>query len=370
MNSDTISNSIKAAPLADPDDPLAEGERARKLSTEVEGVKALVEGIRLINDTVLVQVLFSLWESGFYEFSLTHPDFRVEEAADELHLDAKILEHLLEYLIGRGICWSADARFGLTEGGARLSNVVLRGTMNLYIGGYGALLRNIGPLLRKEMAQTDFNDLRSARHTVNGTEQLICIRTAQAVLQVLRRRKVRGVAQLACRTGEFLIELSRSEPSLCGIGIDRNPERIALARAKAKRHGLDSCLQFVTADIGRDPLPIEESTCKIEALAAIYFLHEVGRMGRERIVDLLRQIRSAYPGRLFLFAETLPVSPAPPGRKPPNTYSQIDYRLIHRLRRQGLPLPPAEWQSIAEEAGLKNLEIQDVYGSALYVAEL
>lgn len=370
MNTDSSSIPTNSAPLAQPNDPLAEGARARKLSSDIEGVKALVEGLRLINDTVLTQVLFALWDSGFYEFSLTHPRFRVEEAADELHLDRKILEYLLEYLIGRGIVQSTEGQFALTDHGARLSNVVLRGTMNLYIGGYGPLLANIGPLLRKQMTQSDFNNLRSARHTVNGTEQLICIRTAQAVLQILRRRNLHVIAQLACRTGEFLIELTRCEPSIYGIGIDKSPERIAMARTKAVLQAVDSRLRFMTAEVGRDPLPIEEPAQKVEALAAIYFLHEVGRFGREKIVDLLRNVRTAYPGRLFLFAETLPAGAAPPTRKPPATFSQIDYRLIHRLRGQGLPLAPAQWQSIIEEAGLKNFEVQDIYGSALYIAEL
>src|SRR5580704_14058538 len=95
MSADTTSKATPAAPPLQPDDLLAEGARARKLSAEVEGVKCLVEGTRLINDTVLTQVLFALWDSGFYEFSLTHPRFQVQEAADELHLDATLLRWLL-----------------------------------------------------------------------------------------------------------------------------------------------------------------------------------------------------------------------------------------------------------------------------------
>src|SRR5262249_25940477 len=121
-----------ATPRVQPFDLLAEGARARKLSSEVEGVKALIEGTRLVNDAILAHVLFALWDSGFYEYSLTHPRFQVAQAAEELHLDATVLKWLADYLVGRGILQVIDGEMGLTDRGARLSNVLLRGTLNVY----------------------------------------------------------------------------------------------------------------------------------------------------------------------------------------------------------------------------------------------
>lgn len=360
-----------AVPPAQPDDLLAEGARARKLSADVEGVKSLVEGIRLVNDTILVQVLFALWESGFYEYSLTHPLFEVQEAADELRLDATLLRWLLDYLVGRGIVHATDGQMGLTEHGSRLSNVLLRGTTNLYIGGWGPQLANIGQLLRKEMTQAEYSNLRSGRHTVMGTEQLTCVRTGPAVLKILARRKLRGVLHIACRTGQFLVELARSEPSLLGIGVDKVPERIAAAEANALSYGVASRLRFVTAEAGRDRLPLDDGSLdKIDVVVALYLLHEVARDGSQRVVELLRQFKEMIPGRLLLFMETLPGGATPQGKKTPATFSQLDYLLIHRMRGQGLPLPPADWKSILAEAGLKLLEFQEAYSSGLYLAEL
>jgi hypothetical protein len=353
-----------------PHDLLAEGARARKLSAEVDGVKALLEGTRLLNDTVLVQVLFSLWDSGFYEYSLMHPQFPVQAAADQLGLDARVLQCLLEYLVGRDIIRAADGEFALTERGIRLSNILFCGILNLYFGGWGPLLSNIGPLLRKEMSQADFIRLRSPRHTVKGTEQLASIRAVPAVLEVVNRRQLQGVFHAACRTGEFLIALARSQPALHGIGADKSAERIAAATANAAEHGIGSRLQFITAEVGRDPWPLDpESLGKIDLIVALYLLHEVGRHGRGEIVEFLRQIKRMYAGRLFLFMETLPYVP-PEGKKPPATFTQLDYLLIHRIRGQGLPLPTAEWKSIVEEAGLNLLEFKEVFGSGLYLAEL
>jgi len=371
MSAAANSNSITEAASPQPYDLLAEGARARKLSAEVDGVKSLIEGTRLVNDAVLAQVLFALWDSGFYEFSLTHATFQIQAAADELRLDPTHLRWLLEYLVGRGFLQDADGTFSLTDRGARLSNVLLRGTMDLYIGGYGPLLANMGRLLRREILQDDFKHLRSGRHTVRGTEQLICVRTVPAVLKILAQRKLTRVLNIACRTGQFLIELARSEPALQGIGIDKATDRVAASQANALAHGVDSRVRFVKAELGRDPWPLDaESIDQIDAVATLYFFHEVARFGRHKVVGLLRQIKETFPGRLLLFMETMPYEPPPQGTKLPQTFSQLDYLLIHRIRDQGLPLPSAEWRSILEEAGLKLVEVQEIYWSGLYLAEL
>jgi SAM-dependent methyltransferase len=372
MNADTNSQSAPTVPAAQPDDLRAEGARARKLAADVEGVKCLVEGTRLVNDMVLCQVLFALWDSGFYEFSLTHKQFQVQEAADELQLDATLLQWLLSYLMGRGIIRATDGRMGLTEHGARLSNVLLRGTMNLYIGGWGPQLANIGPLLRKEITKAEYKELRSGRHTVMGTEQLSCVRAAPAISKLLAGRRLRGVLHLACRTGQFLIELARSEPALHGIGIDKAPERIAAAQANALHYDVGSRLRFLTAEVGDEPLPLnDELVRRIDVVAALYLFHEVARHGRQRVVGMLQQIKTMFPGRLLVFMETLPYDDKQIlGKKPPQSFTQLDYLLIHRIRDQGLPLPPSDWEAILEEAGLKFLEVQDVYSAGLYLAEL
>jgi SAM-dependent methyltransferase len=359
--------SASTVPPAEPRDLLAEGARVRKLSADVEGVKALVEGTRLVNDAVLTQVLFALWDSGFYEYSLTHPLFEVSRAAQDLGLDEALLRSLLDYLVGRGIIRTVDGQMGLSERGARLSNVLLRGTMNVYVGGWGAQLAKLGPLLRKEIALADFKELRSGRHAVMGTEQMAGIRALPAVSKVLARRKLTGVLHLACRTGRFLIDLARLEPTLGGIGVDRDAERIASAEANASRDGVASRVRFAVGDVARDPLPLDD---RIDVVLALYLLHEVGRHGRQKVVELLQHIKSRCPGRQFLFLETLPYIPLTEGSKPPATFSQLDYLVLHRIRGQGLPLPAAEWKSILEEAGLKLVEFQEVFWTGLYLAQL
>jgi SAM-dependent methyltransferase len=358
-------------PPADPHDLLAEGARARKLSAEVEGVKCMMEGIRLINNTILAQVLFSLWDSGFYEYSLTHPRFSAAQAAEELHLDAEVLLTLLHHLVGCGVLRVAEEQMELTEYGSRLSNIVVRGALNLNIGGYGAQVANIGPLLRKEVTRAEIERFHSGDHSSLGTEQLTSVRLVPAVLKLLAEHDLHHMLHLACGSGGFLVQMARSDPSFHGMGIDKLAQRIAGAEKKLRRYGLESRIRLMQAEIGVDPLPLDEETrSQFDVIASIYLLHEIGRYGRQRIVDVLRQIKASFPGKLFLFSETMPPDTPDSVRKPPGQYSQLDYLLIHRLRGKGMPLPPAEWKSIVAEAGIKLIDFKEVYSIGLFLAEL
>jgi len=358
-------------PPADPNDLLAEGARARKLSGELEGVKCMAEGMRMLNNAVLAQVLLALWDSGFYEYSLTHPHFSAAEAAETLHLDAEVLLTLLHHLVGYGILSVTEGQFELTGYGSRLSNVVMRGVLNINLGGYGGQLNNIGPLLRRETTRAEIEKTHSTVHSGLGTEELTSVRLVPAVQQVLAERNLHSLLHLACGAGGFLVQMARSDPEFRGVGIDKLPEKIAGSQEKIRRYGLESRLRVMQSEIGVDPLPLDEAErSRIEVVASIYLLHEVGRYGRQRIVDLLRQIKASFPGKLFLFSETMPPDTPDSVKKPPSQYSQLDYLLIHRLRGKGMPLPAEEWKSILADAEIKLLDYREVYSIGLFLAEL
>lgn len=358
-------------PPAVPDDLLAEGARARKLSGEIEGVKCMAEGMRMISNTILTHVLLALWDSGFYEYSLTHPRFSAAEAAQTLRVDPEVLLTLLHYLVGCGILNAAEGHFELNEYGSRLSNVVMRGVLNINLGGYGAQLREIGPLLRREVTRTEIDRFHSTVHSGLGTEELTSVRLVPAVLKILAERNLHSLLHLACGAGGFLVQMARSDAEFRGIGIDKLPEKIAGAEEKIRRYGLESHLRVMQAEIGAEPLPLNEAERgQIDVVASIYLLHEIGRYGRQRIVDLLREIKQAFPGKLFLFSETMPPDTPDSVKKPPSQYAQLDYLLIHRLRGKGMPLPAEEWKSILADAEIKLIDYREVYSIGLFLAEL
>jgi ubiquinone/menaquinone biosynthesis C-methylase UbiE len=191
------------------------------------------------------------------------------------------------------------------------------------------------------------------------------------VLKILAERNLHSMLHLACGSGGFLVQMARSDPSFHGIGIDRLPGKIAGAEEKLRRYGLESRIRLMQAVIGVEPLPLDEETrSQIDVVASIYLLHEIGRCGRQRIIDVLRQIKVSFPGKLFLFSETMPPAAPDSVKKQPAQYSQLDYLLIHRLRGKGMPLPAEEWKSIVAEAGLKLIDFKEVYSIGLFLAEL
>jgi len=280
-------------------------------------------------------------------------------------------ESLLHHLVGCGVLRVAEGQMGLTEYGSRLSNIVLRGTININVGGYGSQVANIGPLLRKEVTREEIEESHSGFHSGLGTEQLTSVRLVPSVLKILAERNLHSMLHLACAAGGFLVQVARSDPSFRGIGIDKSAQKIAKAHEKLRRYGLESRIRLIQEEIGVEPLPLDEQTrSQIDVVASIYLLHEIGRYGRQRIVDVLRQIKASFPGKLFLFSETMPPNTPDSVRKQPSQYSQLDYLLIHRLRGKGMPLPAEEWKSIIADAGLKLIEFKEVYSIGLFLAEL
>src|SRR5262245_47366798 len=103
------------------------------------------EATNLISQMLLAQALFALWDNGFYELVERRPDFALAEAADELQVDAHVLEIILDYLTGRGLVGRTGERLHLTERGKAYHNVVLRGLVTLYCGGYNGVVSQLAP---------------------------------------------------------------------------------------------------------------------------------------------------------------------------------------------------------------------------------
>jgi cyclopropane fatty-acyl-phospholipid synthase-like methyltransferase len=243
--------------------------------------------------------------------------------------------------------------------------------LNINLGGYGTQLTNIGPLLRKEVTREEIERSHSGVHSGLGTEQLTSVRLVPSVLKILAERNLHSMLHLACAAGGFLTQMARSDPSFRGIGIDKSAQKIAGAEEKFRRYGLESRIRLIQAEVGVEPLPLDEQTrSQIDVVASIYLLHEIGRHGRQRIVDVLRQIKASFPGKIFLFSETMPPATPDSVKKQPAQYSQLDYLLIHRLRGKGMPLSAEEWKSILADAELKLIDFKEIYSIGLFLAEL
>jgi SAM-dependent methyltransferase len=336
-------------------DLLREAELARAID-----FSAGAEELGLSSSVVYAHVLFALWDSGFYEYVRAHPRFDRARAADQLGFDETTFEWLLYYLVGRGVMRATpDGELELTEKGHGVTNTLARGLLNLYVGGYGALLARLGPLLRREIQLDDPSLDRSVRHAAAGTEDMTCVRVIPCVVDVLQQHGVRGVLDLGSGTGGFLTQWVRLTGGW-GVGVDMAPSALAAARVGAERDGMADRLTFVLAEVGKGQLPIDESLAhRIDAVTAMFFLHELGRDGGDQGVErALAAIGSQFPGKLLLVLEMNPVDVyALNGRAPPSM-DALDYHFIHPLSRQGAPRPKHVWEQLYRQAGMQLLDVR------------
>jgi ubiquinone/menaquinone biosynthesis C-methylase UbiE len=317
------------------------------------------EEIGLASAFVYAQVLHALWDSGFYEHVRAHPRFVVAEAVADLGYDPMTFRWLLYYLVGRGVLRSpAPGEMELTEKGRRVTNTIARGLLNLYVGGYSALLANLGPLLRREIHLDDPRLDRSARHAAAGTEDVTCVHVVPQVVEILKEHEVRTVLDLGCGTGGFLIQWAHLAGG-AGVGVDMSAGALSAARANAASHGVADRLSFLLAEVGEGPLPIDAGdAARVDAITAMFMLHEFGRAGDAAIARVLSALRAQFPGRLLLALEMAPVDVLALNGHPPPAMDALDYHFIHPLSRQGEPRPKEAWQAMYEEAGMKLLAVR------------
>lgn len=331
------------------------------------------EELALASSWVYAQVLFALWDSGFYEFVRERPRFTRAEAEAALGLCPEVFASTVFYLIGRGVLRPVgEDALELTEKGTRVHNTLARGLINLYVGGYAGLLARLGPLLRGEIEPDDPALARSVRHAAAGTEDMTCVRLAPRLIELLTDLGVRHVLDLGCGTGGFLVQWARLTAG-DGLGVDVSEEALAEARANAAAFGVAGRLGFVRAEVGAGPLPLgADEAARVEALTAMFLLHEFGRDGDEGVVRALQGLAAQFPGRVLIAAEMPPVDVvALRGRQPP-ALDAIDYHFIHPLSGQGPPRPRESWERLFAAAGVTLTRIVRPWGSPVlvYVARM
>lgn len=353
-------------------DLLEEGGRARRILAEQPKLDVLARDV--VSKTILGQVLFSLWDSGFYEYVLANPRFDVEDTARALQYDVAVFGYLVEYLAGWGMLRrvaddagsttsTREATLELTEHGNAFTNAFSRGVTTLYIGGYQSILSQLGALLRGETSVDDPQLQRSAAHAALGTENITCVSIVPAVISYLREVAAETVVDLGCGSGGFLLQWVRLGRAHRGVGVDMSARAISQAQGQADAWCVGDRVTFLQGEVGTSRMNLPtEVVQQADAVTAMYMLHEFGRDGRGHIVEVISSLRRSFPGKRFIFLEAPPVDPFELGKTEQPDHFLLDYLLVHPLSRQGLPRTPEDWASIAREAGCRDVEHRSLGG--------
>jgi ubiquinone/menaquinone biosynthesis C-methylase UbiE len=327
--------------------------------------------LQSVTQYVLANVLFALWDSGFFEFVAGRTTFSVDEAIAALGYDRLTFEAILENLAGRKLVTRSGDTVTLTERGDAYHNLVSRGLLTLFRGGYGGLLSNLGPLLRREITIDDRVLDRSGVHVGFGTECWASVRALPSVFAVLRERHYRNILDIGSGTGGFLCQWLELEPQGHGVGIDLSSDAVAEARRRADALQLSSRLSFMVAELGRRPLPLGDDAKRgIDCLTMMFMLHEFGRDGRDGILRILRDLREQFPDKPLLVVEMIPPEEQTHDKLSSLETILLDYLFIHPLSRQGRPRTPDDWRSLYDEAGVQFVQLYTQGTRGLHLLKL
>jgi SAM-dependent methyltransferase len=350
-------------------------EGQRVMQQMKDGPKPVVEARQVMSQTILAHVLLGLSDAGFYEYVADRDEFSMDKAIQSLNLDPFTFEGLLEYLLGCGALERRSGNvFGITAKGERLFNVYTRGVLNVYLGGYNAVLQSLGQVLSKRLPLDAPSLQRSTRHAAAGTAYSTCAFIIPEVFSVMRDNGGEVCLDLGCGTGEFLLQWVLRYPNARGVGVDMSADALVQARDTAGRWGVADRLEFHEARVGPEPLNVPPRALdEVDVVTSMYMLHELGRNGRQAVVDVVRALKEQLPGRHLLVLEVEACDPEEFAAQmpPPPHLGRLDYRLIHQLSGQGLPRTQADWHGIFGDANCNIVEPgTSAGGSLIYVVSM
>ncbi|WP_159109487.1 class I SAM-dependent methyltransferase [Bradyrhizobium sp. USDA 3458] len=120
----------------------------------------------------------------------------------------------------------------------------------------------------------------------------------------LRRAGCQYVLDLGCGPAALLIEMARADTGFRGIGVDQGRAMCRIARERAHEAGVTSRIKIFRADVrGICDVLDERVRDRVDAVHARSVLNAFFGRGSGAAVAFLRELRSAFPGRIAFFVD-------------------------------------------------------------------
>jgi len=301
-------------------------------------------GAETVRGFYLTRVLSVVLNVGLLDEMARRSAVDIDAFAAERGLDARILRSLCDYLDVLGFVERTPRGHALTARG-QLIQGTLSGAYYL-VDAYEDVFHNLEALLRREKVYgVDVH--RRSEFVARGSGAIGQMLAFPMLADTIRRRRFQRILDLGCGDAAFLADLCRREPGICGVGLDVAPTAIALGRQRVTEQGLDGRIDLRVGDIFDLPA-LRSELPAIDAATSVYVLHEF----QDRIVDVLRQFRAAFPGTPLLVCEVIRHTTEELRRRPGNI-SEI--QLFHELSNQRL-LTRAEWRERFAQAGFDRID--------------
>lgn len=309
---------------------------------------------RLAEGYYVTKALLALWRLGLLDGAAAGENPDLGAAAAGLGIGAEQITPLLNYLIVRGYVERDEAgAFRLTA--RAIGTAPYFGYLSTMIGAYEPVFARIEDLVSGKV--TYGRDVtRSYDEMVRGLTALED-RLMGPVAEVASEGAAK-ILDLGCGSARMLTRICELNPGMRGVGVDRNPDSCATARATVASAGLEDRITIIQGDASDLASLPPDVLAGVDMVSVMFLLHEILRQqGRAGVAGLLSGIGSLIgPGGKLVMVE---VSGTVEHAYRPNQLFVPEYELLHEYTNQRLA-PRPEWEAMAGEAGLKVIDVRPV----------
>lgn len=311
------------------------------------------------NGYMRAYILFGLHETGVFNALKNGESKTVEAIAAECKIQPYLLNSVILYLL---VCDKILERDGdkirLTEFGRQ---ALFTDTLMTFcwgaVGGYSIVLTELIPALRGKVKYgVDFE--RNGEYLAVGS--LLTGRGSHGwVLDYITKIGTKRLCDMGCGSAVVLTAFLEGNPGLKGVGLDISDGFLTEARRRIKQMGLESRAELIKGDIAKPDTYIDKLG-EVDCFNAMMVIHEFLADGEQKVVDILKRMKAAFPGKMMIISEAIPFSEEefhqlPWEDRPHPASSQYAF---HGLTWQGIPQKPEVWFRIFEKAGVKLEDFQ------------
>lgn len=305
------------------------------------------------NGYMRAYIIFALHETGVFDALKNGESKAVEDLAAECRIEPYLLNSVILYLL---VCDKIMERDGdkvrLTDFGR---HALFTDTLMTFawgaVGGYSIVLTELIPALRGKVKYgVDFE--RNGEYLAVGS--LLTGRGSHGwVIDYIKEAGTKRLCDLGCGSAIVLTSFCESAPNLRGVGLDISDGFLAEAHRRVKSMDLEDRIELIKGDITKPDTYIDKLG-DVDAFNAMMVIHEFLADGDELVVDILKQMKAAFPGKVMIISEAIPYSEEefhqlPWQDRPHPASSQYPF---HGLTWQGIPQKPEVWFKIFENAGV------------------
>ncbi|MDJ0864861.1 MAG: class I SAM-dependent methyltransferase [Myxococcota bacterium] len=295
-------------------------------ATSLENLRRMRRARPDVRGYVTTTVTWALMGVGLLDELEREGSVELSEFASSRSLDPELLASACRYLVRIGHLTEEAGRIRFSSNGrARWDSV--HGVVHIF-SAYEPFFTNLRGLIAGEVSRDSLR--RDDDRVAVGFRQTGASFTFAAMGNIVEQEGFSSVVELGCGNVDLSLYLCRRFPELRCLGIDWDDRYVTAAKDTIASEGLSDRVAVLKHDLfALDPSVHDFSPYQL--VAAIDLFHGYYYEGRERLLDLLRAIRRAFPTQRFLFSD---MCLADEERMRSIAYPVVEHELFHSLTGQ------------------------------------